>query len=121
MSKHISSVRVSHVNRSNADVQRLSLLTCVGFSATVRPGRGSPISCLHLESEGALGLSVEDLLGEHLPRLRVDLEAVLALVADAVHDVVVHLVVWERAVLVDRVYPGGGEGIISSLQKWVSW
>ena len=67
VSKHVSSVRVSHVN--SADIQGPSLLTCIGFSATVRPGRGSPISCLDLESEGALGLSVEDLLGERLPRL----------------------------------------------------
>ena len=69
VSKHVSSVRVSHVKRSSADIQGLSLPTCIGFSATVGPSRGSPISCLDLESEGALGLSVEDLLGEHLPRL----------------------------------------------------
>ncbi len=50
---------------------------------------------------------VEDALGEDLPGLGVDLEEVLALVPHAVHDVVVHLVVRERPVLVNGVHPVG--------------
>ena len=81
------------------------ILTCIGFPSTIWPGGRSPVPGLHLQGEGALRLSVEDLLGEHLAGLGVDLEAVLALVPDAVHDVVVDLVVGEGAVLVYGVYP----------------
>ena len=80
-------------------------LTCVGFATTVWSSRWSPVSRFNFQSKSALRLPVEDLLREHLPGLRVDLEAVLALVPDAVHDVVVHLVVGERPVLVNRIYP----------------
>ena len=82
-----------------------SLLTCVWLPTTVRSSRGGSVSCLHLQSESTFRLPVKDLLRENLPGLRVDLEAVLALVPDAVYDVVVHLVVGECPVLVDCIYP----------------
>ena len=81
------------------------LLTCVGFAATVWSSWGRSISCLDFQSKSSFRLPVEDLLRENLPGLGVDLKAVLALVPDAVHDVVVHLVVRERPVLVDCIYP----------------
>ena len=81
------------------------LLTCVWLPTTVRSSRGGSVSCLHLQSESTFRLPVKDLLRENLPGLRVDLEAVLALVPDAVYDVVVHLVVGECPVLVDCIYP----------------
>ena len=43
------------------------------------------------------------MLGEHLPGLGVDLERVLALVPDAVHDVVVDLVVGECSIFVNGI------------------
>ena len=79
--------------------------TCIWSPAAVGSGRGSSVTSLHLQSEGSFLLPVEHLLGEHLARLGVDLEGVLALIPDAVHDVVVHLVVGERPVLVDCIYP----------------
>ena len=79
--------------------------TCIGSAAAVGAGRGRAVPGLHLQGVGALLLPVEHLLGEHLARLGVDLERVLALVPDAVHDVVVHLVVGEGAILVDSINP----------------
>ena len=86
-------------------VRRCFSLTCVRFPATVRSSRGRPVSSFNLQSKSAFCLPVKDLLRENLPGLRVDLEAVLALVPDAVYDVVVHLVVGECPVLVDCIYP----------------
>ena len=82
--------------------------TCVRLAPAVGPGRRRPVPGLHLQGERALGLPVEDLLGEHLARLGIDLKAVLALIPYAVHDVVVDLVVWEGAVLINGIYPGEG-------------
>ena len=79
--------------------------TCVWSATVVGPGRGGPIPGLHLQGEGSLLLSVKHQLGENLPRLRIDLECVLALVPDAVYDVIVHLVVRESPILVNGVDP----------------
>lgn len=79
--------------------------TCVGSAAAVGASRGRAVPGLYLQGVGALLLPVEHLLGEDLARLRVDLERVLALVPDAVHDVVVHLVVGKGAILVDSINP----------------
>lgn len=92
--------------------------TCVGLAPTVRPGRGRPVPRLHLQGERTLGLPVEDLLGEHLARLGIDLKAVFALIPDAVDDVVVDLVVWEGAILIDGVYPEEERMSVEGMEGW---
>ena len=79
--------------------------TCIGSPSAVRSGRGGSISSFNLQGKGSLLLPVKHLLGEDLPGLGVDLEGVLPLVPDAVHDVVIHLVVWEGPILVNGIDP----------------
>ena len=79
--------------------------TCVWSATVVWPRRRSSISGLYLQCECPLLLPVKHQLGEHLAGLRVDLERVLPLVPDAVHDVVVHLVIREGPILVDGIDP----------------
>ena len=79
--------------------------TCIWSPAAVGSGRGSSVTSLNLQSEGSLLLPVKHLLGEDLPGLGVDLEGVLPLVPDAVHDVVVDLVVWECSIFVNGINP----------------
>ena len=79
--------------------------TCIWSSSTIWSCRWGTISSFNLQGISSLLLSVEHLLGEDLTRLGVDLEGVLPLVPNAVHDVVVHLVIGKRPVLVDGINP----------------
>ena len=79
--------------------------TCIWSSSTIWSCRWGTISSFNLQGISSLLLSVEHLLGEDLTRLGVDLECVLPLVPNAVHDVVVHLIVGKRPVLVDGINP----------------
>ena len=97
----ISSQRLQY----NERIKIIRRLTCVGSTSTIRSGGGGPISGLHLQGKCSLLLPVEHLLGEDFTGLGVDLESILALVPDAVHNVIVHLVVGKGSVLVNCVDP----------------